>query len=189
MKLAPAKKGRTADIRFDEIVNDAARVLVSRQEFADEIGRLWRISQKHFLQIGRYLNQAKDQIPHGEFEEMIQRDLPFTPAIGRQLRTVALFVDGGAIDVEKLPDSYSTLYQIATLSAEERQLAEEQRLIRPTVTRKEIETLKKSRMNAAKGEPVWTHKALDAELKKLRGQRDVLDSRIAALQRQRDALG
>lgn len=169
MKLTPASRGRPADVRFDEIVNDAARVLTSRTDFADEISRLWRISQKHFVQIGRYLNQAKELLDHGEFEEMIARDLPFTPAIGRQLRTAALFVDGGDVPPEQLPDGYSTVYQIATLPPEVRQAAFAAGVIHPRVTRERIQALK----NETKP------KTDDRTLQKLIAERDRLEAKLA----------
>jgi hypothetical protein len=64
--------------------------------------------------------------------------------VARQLRTVAEFVEEGSIPRERLPDSYSTIYQIATLPEPLRAQAQERGLLRPDVTRTELLDLKRS---------------------------------------------
>ena len=47
--------------------------------YVREINRLWSEARDKFLAIGEYLVQAKETLPHGEYEKMIESRLPFKP--------------------------------------------------------------------------------------------------------------
>jgi hypothetical protein len=126
---------------------DMAAVLVplaTREEFAREIGTLWSEAQTKFLTIGRYLIQAKQDLPHGEFDEMVRRDLPFSRQIAHQLRTVASAIDSGRLVEDEIPHSYATVYFLATLSDNQLALARERGLVSPTTTRPQVLAFKRS---------------------------------------------
>lgn len=118
------------------------RELATRAEFAEDIRRNWLNALEATVQVGRRLNEAKEKLPHGEYEAMVEQDLPFKPATARKLREVATFVDSGKVPLEQLPEAYSTVYAIATMPEERRQEALEQGVIRPDVTRRELEEFK-----------------------------------------------
>lgn len=115
------------------------RELATRAEFAEDIRRNWLNALEATVQVGRRLNEAKEKLPHGEYEAMVEQDLPFKPATARKLREVAAFVDSGKVPLEQLPEAYSTVYAIATMPEERRQEALERGVIRPEVTRRELE--------------------------------------------------
>ena len=118
------------------------RELATRAEFAEDIRRNWLNALEATVQVGRRLNEAKDKLPHGEYEAMVEQDLPFKLATARKLREVAAFVDSGKVPLEQLPEAYSTVYAIATMPEERRQEALEQGVIRPEMTRRELEQFK-----------------------------------------------
>lgn len=118
--------------------------LSSRTEFVREIIRLWRESQARFLTIGRYLVQARSKLPHGEYQTMVERDLPFGIHVAYQLRAVAEAIDGGRFSEVELPPNYSVVYQVMTLTESELQVARERGIIRPELTRREIAEFKRN---------------------------------------------
>ncbi|GAA4255893.1 hypothetical protein GCM10022293_44410 [Azospirillum formosense] len=118
------------------------RELATRAEFAEDIRRNWLNALEATVQVGRRLNEAKEKLPHGEYEAMVEQDLPFKPATARKLREVAAFVDSGKVPLEQLPEAYSTVYAIATMPEERRHEALKQGVIRPDLTRRELEQFK-----------------------------------------------
>ncbi len=109
------------------------------EEFAAEIGKLWTEAQQKFLAIGRYLVRAKAQLKHGEFEAMVATQLPFGKNVAYQLRVVAQSVDQERLLEQDLPKSYSTAFKLAKLEDPVLDRAREHNLVRPDVTRREIE--------------------------------------------------
>ncbi len=118
------------------------RTLTTRAEFAADIRREWTNALEATVAVGRRLNEAKDALPHGEYEAMVTNDLPFSTSTARKLREIAAFVDDGKVPLDRLPEAMSTLYAIATLPEETRREALEQGVIRPNITRAEVMTLK-----------------------------------------------
>jgi len=141
-KLRPVGKGAIVDTRMLDI-QDAIVEYTRRSDFAAEIGKLWRDAQRKFILIGRYLTRAKEVLPHGEFEEMVERDLPFGTTTAYQLRVVAATLDSGRLPAERVPPDYTTVYHLSTLSDDELRQAEDHRLIRPDVSRKEVVSFKR----------------------------------------------
>ncbi len=131
--------------------------------YVAEIGKLWSEAQEKFVVIGRYLNQAKATLPHGEFEHMIATQLPFGKHVAFQLRSVAAAVDGGRLLEEELPHSYATAYKLAILDNELLELARKRGLVRPAVTRREIESFRREIADTASSN--GSRNALAAEWK------------------------
>ncbi|WP_434623701.1 DUF3102 domain-containing protein [Azospirillum sp. B2RO_4] len=137
--VAPSK----ADRRASDI-SDAIVPCHTRQEFAQEIRYHWNRSRKEFLSIGRYLNRAKEILPHGDFEAMIESDMPFSVETAFRFRAVAEAVDTGRLSLEVLPGAESVAYQIVTMTPDELERAKAQGLIRPDVTRRQLIDFKRS---------------------------------------------
>lgn len=135
-----------ADARFDgphAMVIPGIAVIADRSGFASAITETWKRTQENFVAIGRLLNRAKATLDHGEFEAMIERDLPFSTATARKLRTVAEAIDAGTVPVALLPPDYTTVYLVATMSDEERRAAETQGIIHPGMTRADAERFRR----------------------------------------------
>ncbi|MBP2309406.1 DUF3102 domain-containing protein [Azospirillum melinis] len=118
------------------------RTLTTRAEFAADIRREWTNALEATVAVGRRLNEAKEALPHGEYEAMVTNDLPFSTSTARKLREIAAFVDTEKVPLDQLPEAMSTLYAIATLPDATRKQALEQGVIRPEVTRAEVAVLK-----------------------------------------------
>jgi hypothetical protein len=122
----------------------ASMTPTTREEFAARIGVLWKDAQRTFVEIGRHLQRAKVQLPHGEFEAMIERDLPFGKNAAYKLRVVAEAIDLGRLPSDLAPQDYSTCYLIASLKDEELAVARERNLVRPDVMRADLLAFKRS---------------------------------------------
>ena len=118
------------------------RTLTTRAEFAADIRREWTNALEATVAVGRRLNEAKEVLPHGEYEAMVTNDLPFSTSTARKLREIAAFVDEGKVPLDRLPEAMGTLYAIATLPEETRQQALDAGTIHPEVTRAEVAALK-----------------------------------------------
>jgi hypothetical protein len=182
------KTALQADLRFPTALDTTLTVrdLSNREEFANEICQLWSLAQQQFIAIGRYLEQAKHKLPHGEYEAMVERDLPFDASIARRLRTVVQFIDSGAVPIGQLPPSYSVLYELASMTPDERERADEAKLDRPDVTRKELVIFKR-RLRTSISDPESSqdnHAELQARLERLRAERARIDREIAAIEQQ-----
>lgn len=146
--MRKATKSSVADARFNDIIAveailPAPSKLLAREDFVRAIGLAWHQAQSRFIEIGRYLNQAKDRLQHGEFMEMVAGELPFAHQTANKLMSVARLVDSGAVDPAILPQSSETCYLITTLTEEERQIAVTEGVIRPDVKRQDVMSFKR----------------------------------------------
>lgn len=176
---AQARRHMAVDERIERMA-EAPLDLIHREEFVHEIGTLWRSAQEKFLLIGRYLVQARNRLAHGEFQAMVENELPFGYQVAYQLRMVAEAVDSGRLPGTKLPPSYATVYQLATLTTEQLRLADQRNLIRPDVTRPEIVRFKRDLRQAAVDRPD-RREALRAERDRLRERLALVEAELAAL--------
>lgn len=165
--IIPLTRGDVRPVNLERLpsmqMDAAPAALFAREDFAREIGRVWRESQERFVLIGRYLNEAKARLPHGEFMAMVAADLPFKHSTANKLMIVARFVDGRAIDPALLPPSSETCYQITTLSELERQQAVTEGIIRPEMRREDVVQFKR-RLRA----PVMTDRRTELEAEERR---------------------
>jgi len=161
---------------------------VSRGDYVEEISRLWKDAQNTFLTIGRYLVAAANRLEHGEFQAMVENELPFGYQVSYQLRKVAEAIDGGRLPAAQLPSSYATIYQFTTLSDEQINLAQERELFRPDVKRHEIIDFKREIAKTVQA-PNLSLKRV-AQLKRLREnlikQRDIILARLADVEKELD---
>lgn len=140
---APYNTDRTADLRNSMIP------CTNVEEYSAEIGKLWDHARQSFLIIGRYLNQAKDRLQHGEFLRLIERELPFGRGHAFQLRAVATMVDTGKVLEEELPSSPSIAYELSKLEPIEIEDARQQGLLRANTTRAQIREWRREKTLAA----------------------------------------
>ncbi len=165
-------------------VVEAVVPLSSRAEYVREISDLWRRAQKTFVDIGRHLNNAKDRIPHGDFMDMIDAELPFGDRVANKLMAVARAIDAAVFPVERLPPHYSIVYELVQMPEDLRGTALRENVIRPDVTRQEVIAFK--RRWIAKPSATPNRAQLRKRLQQLLESRRKLDEEIAALQ---DELG
>lgn len=156
---------------------EAVRIVVerlpSRQAYAEELTRLWREAQDRFVAIGEYLLQAKETLPHGEYEKMVEADLPFGRAVAHTLRTVAVAVNEGRLAKPELPRSYTTAYFLATLKPDHLALARERGLVRHDVPRSSVNAFRRE-LRGKDDEP--------NRRSRLANERERLNVQLAAIQ-------
>jgi hypothetical protein len=168
------------DARMDVLANAVVRY-DQRHDFVREIQALWSRAQATFLTIGQYLNMAKEKLPRGEFQVMVERELPFSPNTAFQIRMAAAAVSSGRLVVDRLPSNYSTIYQLSTLSDDALEQARQSGLLRPDLTRTEVLAFKKQIMGRSAGS-TGSAKARVRRLIELRRQKAAIEAEIARLE-------
>jgi len=116
----------------------------SADEWAEIINRAWQKSVETILQTGEWILDAKNDLPHGEFEHMVQTKLAFGPSTARKLMTIARHpVLSNRAHAHVLPCSWDTLYQLATkLPPEVLEAKIVDGVITPSLERKGITSLR-----------------------------------------------
>lgn len=177
LKLKKTTLVGAGDRREEDLRNTVIQ-LHSCEEYVTEITRLWREANDKFIAIGRYLMQAKQTLPHGEYQPMVERELPFKPQTARMIVSATKAIIDNVLPVDRLPPSYSTVYLLTTLSDEDRAAAEQQGLIRPDVRREEVASFKRS-LAASR---VSDADRMRAERDKLLADRRRIDARLAEIE-------
>jgi hypothetical protein len=154
------------------------------EDYVAEIARLWSRAQGAFLEIGRLLIRAKETLPHGEYTTAVEAELPFSARTAYQLREAARWAMGGAVPVDRLPGSYSTIYLLSTLDSPTLREAERDGLIRPELKRAELIEWRRMRRREQAGRV-----ALRARLDRLRRERARIDEELRRLETQLGDLG
>ena len=194
--MAALKSKRAIAVNYDGAAETAGNRLQGLENavvpqndadgYAREIGKLWDETQQKFIAIGRYLVSAKQTLPHGEYERMVETMLPFGSSAARKLRTVAEAVDTARLPIVSLPRRYVNAYELAVLPEQELRQAEKRQLVRPDVTRREIEAFKREirQPNHSRHVELLRERqrlmarlaAIDAELE--RGNRPAIDGQV-----------
>ena len=177
------KRSEPEGVRDERIVaiENAVPRYTAKPDFIREISRLWQESHDKFLAIGRHLENARNVLPHGEFERMITHELPFGKSVAYKLRRVAEAIDSGVLPLQQLPRDYNTIYLLTSLSDAERETALRQNLVRPDVRRAEIDSFRRS--VRAKADPTTRGsrpgaQALVKERDQLLAQREQIERRL-----------
>jgi hypothetical protein len=146
-------------------------------DYVETIVRLWGRAQSAFLDIGRLLIRAKENLPHGEYMSAVEKRLPFASRTAYQLREAARWAlemdKRRTITLDRLPGSYSTIYLLSTMAPPMLEAAEAEGLLRPELRRSELIAWRK-----AKGEEQERRPALEARRSKLLKERDRLDEEL-----------
>ena len=156
------------------------------EEFADRINFLWKDVVRSFLEIGNLLRTARKNLEHGQFTKLIQEQVPFSHSIANKLMKASKFIDDNPVIISQLPVSYSTIYEVATLSKAQLEKARAENILRPNVTRKEIIDLKKSVKIRQKQYASRKHE-LDDKIERLRQRIDDLTTELEVLVTERAA--
>lgn len=87
-----------------------------RAEWAASITDIWTQAVDVFISAGRELIDAKASLAHGEFEAMVESDLPFGPRTARRLMAIAGDRRiSNRTPMSDLPASWGTLYELTRL--------------------------------------------------------------------------
>jgi len=105
------------------LVQPAGDNHLTRQQWARRISENWRKAAEEMIarifQTGRDLIVAKEELDHGEFEAMIEVDLPFGTRTAERLMAIARDERLKTTPGSLLPPSWRTLYEVTRLSDEE----------------------------------------------------------------------
>ena len=181
--LVPINMDRTSALRNTMVPCQSAA------EYSAEIGKLWQHARISFVLIGRYLNEAKGRLPHGEFESMVQRELPFSKSQAFQFRAVATMIDGGRLQDHEVPSSPSIAYELSKYEPFELEDARKRGLLTSTVSRLQLRNWRRDRSLANLG-GVSEHSkgmlrgALSKKISKLREQLQSAEQELAKLDEQ-----
>ncbi|NUB11524.1 DUF3102 domain-containing protein [Azospirillum brasilense] len=158
-------------------------------DYVAAISRLYDEAEQRFVQIGRHLIEAKARLQHGEWSKMVAL-LPFSHRTATMLMTAARAITNRTIAPERAPRSWANVYLLASMSDEERRLAEESNLIRPDVTRREILAFRRHVSGGGEGDGDSMADAMDsvaAEIARLLQEKARIEARLAELQGNRIA--
>lgn len=111
--------------------------------WAARISACWQASVHAILEVGRLLSAAKDALPHGAFETMVESDLPFSTSTAQRLMAVAGDPRlSNPAHVQLLPPSWGTLYELTKLSDEQFEAARTGGIIRPDMMRRDLDQVR-----------------------------------------------
>ena len=141
------------------------------EDYAREIRTLWEEAAESFLTIGRWLNKARETLAHGEWQRLVEQELPFDRNRAYQLRAVATMVDTGRVLEEELPTSSATAYEFASLDAGALERAKREGVLRPDVKRPEVKAWKRRVLAVAgEGSAARQKAALQARIARLEAE-------------------
>ena len=158
-------------------------------DYVTTISRLYDEAEERFVQIGRHLIEAKARLQHGEWSKMVAL-LPFSHRTATMLMTAARAITNRTIAPERAPRSWANVYLLASMSEDERKLAEERDLIRPDVTRREILAFRRQVSGGGQGGDDLISEAMDSvaeEIARLLQEKARIEARLAELQGSRVA--
>jgi DUF3102 family protein len=93
----------------------ALNLVVTVDEWRARIAATWAQTVECIIETGKLLEQAKAALPHGEFQSMIRRDLPFGPSSAGKIMVVAGKFSNRSPNPH-LPASWTILYRLSLLS-------------------------------------------------------------------------
>jgi hypothetical protein len=88
---------------------------LSREEYAMHCRAARRKSVEGFIEEGGWLNEAKRNLPHGEYGNLVKEDLGYSEGRARKLRKIATAFGGNRSIWNALPPCWTTLYQLALI--------------------------------------------------------------------------
>ena len=125
----------------------------ARVEWAEKIRTAWNKSLQGIIETGQRMIEAKAALPHGEFEAMVENDLPFGSRAARMFRAIAsdnriTNRNHGSV----LPPSWRTLYELTRLPDDRFHEMIEDGTIHPEMQRKDASA--KNRKNGSPEMPM-----------------------------------
>lgn len=96
---------------------EVVRATATPDDYAEAIRGAYRDTVEGIFRMGRLLIDAKEDLLHGEFESMVEEDLPFGPRSARMLKTIARDERlRNRKHVSDLPPACSTLSRLTRLT-------------------------------------------------------------------------
>jgi hypothetical protein len=136
------------------IVKDVASSVAQEQEsprnartwkhFAELINTAWRKSAQSFIDVGRYLNEAKEELDRDQFNSLLKFKLAFSESTAKKLLGIARNPILSS-HVNSLPPCYSTLYLLSQIDTEILLAALADGRVHPGMQRKDAVALRKPR--------------------------------------------
>jgi Protein of unknown function (DUF3102) len=115
----------------------------TRSQWAADIIASHKQSIEAILKMGSTLNAAKKALDHGEFQKMIESDLPFDASTAQRLMKIARDPRiRKTAHVQLLPIAWGTLYELTQLPDEEFNDAIKSGAINPKMTREQARTVR-----------------------------------------------
>jgi hypothetical protein len=119
------------------------------QEHASLITAAWNKTLEGILETGSRLIEAKKNLDHGEFEMMIEHELPFKPSTARKLMDIARQkVLANRSHANVLPRAWTTLYELSKLTPQKLEEYIEAGLVNSDMERKEAGALLRTKSRA-----------------------------------------
>jgi hypothetical protein len=116
-----------------------------RMAWARKINTSWRKTVQGVFATGDLLTKAKDDLPHGTFQEMCEQDLDFDPSTAQRLMAIARDEQlRNPAHGQHLPPSWRTLYELTQLSDQQFKSAIASGVINPNMRRRDVEQLRLS---------------------------------------------
>jgi hypothetical protein len=98
---------------------DVSLAHATMDEFATEITASWLSAVTGIIRTGHLLRQAKIQLAHGDWTDMLVQKLPFGPRTAQRLMAIAAHpVLSNPTHVSVLPSSWGTLYELSKLDSD-----------------------------------------------------------------------
>jgi phage N-6-adenine-methyltransferase len=132
----------TSAERIACVIIPAASIALPVGQWAERITAAWNKSREAIFEVGQLLLAAKDELPHGSFEDMVESKLPFGSRTARRLMSIARDVRlSDRTHGSVLPTSWRTLYELTKLSDETFEAGINRGIIRPDMERKDLRNL------------------------------------------------
>lgn len=107
-----------------------------------KITKAWQASVESIIEVGSLLTQAKAELAHGEFEEMVKESCPFKIRTAQTLMQIAANPTiANAQHSACLPASWTTLYELARFEPAELSHAISNHWVKPEMTREDVKYL------------------------------------------------
>lgn len=113
-----------------------------RKDYVKRIGAALGTAVESFIAVGKVLTEARNNLPHGQFEDMVVTDLGMDPSTAQRLMKIAAHpVLSKPAHGQDLPPSWRTLYEL-TKVPEPKLLAKlKDGTINPQMERKDVKPL------------------------------------------------
>ena len=138
------------------------------------------------VQMGRSLGELREQIGDEDFARAVRESrvifCGWSAGNLSKMMAVARFVDSGSFEMDRLPQNWSTVYELTTLGPEHLKRAVQGDLLRPDVTRNQVKAFKLRLLQgpAASTDPEMQDSAA-RNLAAARKRLAALDARAAAM--------
>lgn len=124
------------------VLADAASSNVrSWKTFADQINGTWRKGAGNFIECGKLLGEANDELPRDAFNAMVKTKLAFDSSVARRLICIAAN-PMLCSHVNKLPPCWSTLYTLSQVPENVLKAAIADGRVYPGMSRRDATALK-----------------------------------------------